>query len=228
MKVVPALMVLVLMFAPSSSAQEERVVIVDGVVQDSVTGNPIEGASVSAEVDVWPVLSDGTGRFKLIFLASEPVQIEIHKEGYGLFERIVIPHPKITLDVQLVPLEDRPTIVLESFEREREIHGRVEAIEPAQMQGYKVLVYVLTDKWYIHPYAENREGRGYAAIESDGSWRIRTVFRGYQAYRVAFLLVASDTYAPSSVRVEGSDPSRALLANMVTKASLIIDAPEGI
>ena len=32
----------------------------------------------------------------------------------------------------------------------------------------KILVYVLTNEWYIHPWTTPEPGRGYATIDQDG------------------------------------------------------------
>lgn len=207
---------------------EEVVVVVDGVVRDSTTGKPVHGASVSAKVGLSPVTTDSDGRFKFIFLTDAPVQIEIHKEGYEKFERYVQPQPQVHLEVRLELEANLPRIEFSSFRSGLALEGRVEGLPPRDVDKYKILVYVLTDKWYIHPYAENREGSGYARIQPDGSWSIRTVFRGYQAYRVAFLLVKAPTLPPPSVRVDGSAADGSLLSAVSTVASLFIEAPEGI
>ncbi|MFQ5882714.1 MAG: carboxypeptidase-like regulatory domain-containing protein [Candidatus Methylomirabilales bacterium] len=220
--------VLLTVLAVESAIAKEVVVIVEGSVVEQANEQPIEGASVSATIDVSPVLTDRQGRFKFIFLASEPVQIKIHKEGYRKFEKVITPQPKVSLDIKLARVEARPTIIFSSFRRGSGIRGRVEGLAPTEVSNYKVLVYVLTDKWYIHPYAENRAGRGFASIAADGSWRIETVWRGFQAYRVAFLLVRTESFPRPTVRVESSDPNESLLSAVNTVTSLIIDAPEGI
>ena len=108
------------------------------------------------------------------------------------------------------------------------ILGRVKNISPTEVKDYKIIVYVLTDKWYIHPYARDTEGFGYAKINSDGTWKIPTVFRGYQSYRTAFLLTQKSMKLPLFVEVVTNNPDQDLLVSIDYKKELIIKSPEGI
>jgi hypothetical protein len=69
------------------------------------------------------------------------------------------------------------------------ITGRVKGLDPAEFQNYRVLVYVHTDQWYIHPYAGQGRGMSWAGLANDGTWRIRTVKREFKADKVAVLVV---------------------------------------
>ena len=69
----------------------------------------------------------------------------------------------------------------------RYIEGKVSNLD--NPQEYKVLIYVLTDQWYIHPYEGQREGGSWAAIDTTGSWSIRTVKRENIANGIAALVV---------------------------------------
>src|ERR1044072_9130280 len=65
------------------------------------------------------------------------------------------------------------------------ISGEAKGLMPRDLVDYKVIVYVHTDQWYIHPYAGQGEGKSWASIKSDGSWQIRTVQREFAADSVA-------------------------------------------
>lgn len=119
-------------------------------------------------------------------------------------------------------------IEMTEFKSNRYITGKIHGLSSSECNDYKLLVYVLTDRWYIHPWAENIEGRGYATINSDGTWKIDTIWRGYQAYRLAFLLTKSSIYPLSTIDVNDNNPDKSLLSKINTFASLIIEAPEGI
>lgn len=119
-------------------------------------------------------------------------------------------------------------IEMTEFKKNRYISGKIHGLAPSESSKYRILVYVLTDKWYIHPWAENIAGRGYANINSDGTWEIGTIWRGYQAYRLAFLLTEHGIYPPATVNVNDNNPDKSLLSKISTSASLIIEAPEGI
>lgn len=209
-------------------AEEGIVMIITGTVKDSATNKPIAGAIVSSDIDVSPIQSSREGAFKFIVMSSKPVMLRVIKEGYKPFEKLLKPQDKINLAIRLEPQEEEITITFSSFRKNAYISGRVAGLPPNEYSEYKVLVYVLTDKWYIHPWAVNAPGRGYATINDDGTWRIGTVWRGYQAYSVAFVLTEKDTYSPSVVRTIADDPDQDLLARVPHRASLIIEAPPGI
>ncbi|HHT9126537.1 MAG TPA: hypothetical protein ACFYD6_12065 [Candidatus Brocadiia bacterium] len=78
------------------------------------------------------------------------------------------------------------------------IQGRVFGMDASKYSQYKVIVYVLTDKWYIHPYAIGGEGKSYASIDSNGTWSIPTLKREFGAYKVAALIVEKN-YKPSTM-----------------------------
>lgn len=217
-----------LLFGVTSNASQDVVMIITGTVQDDATRQAVEGASVSAGVDVSPVYSGKDGAFRFIIMSSAPVMLRVSKQGYESFEKLVTPQERIDLSVKLKPSAQKPTILFSSFHRGSEITGRIVGLTANSCKDYKVLVYVLTDKWYIHPWAQNSPGRGYATIADDGSWRISTVWRGYQAYRVAFLLVKMGGHAPPTVTTYGGDPDADLLVQIPGIAHLIMEAPEGI
>lgn len=211
-------------------AQEKEVVmIVSGHVKDSVTDSPIEQATIAvSNSDISPVQTDKNGKFKFIILASKPILMRVTKEGYAAYEKLLEPQGKIELTIKLEKPSSKKSVAMTEFRSKSYISGRVEGLSTSEYRDYKILVYVLTDKWYIHPWAENAEGRGYASIRDDGTWRISTVWRGYQAYRVAFLLTKRTTYAPPTVNVVSENPDSDLLSKIHFEAESIIEAPEGI
>ena len=109
----------------------------------------------------------------------------------------------ISLSSLLVNAQDNKVkqklIKIDQIEEDEYIKGKVTNID--NPEKYKVLVYVHTDKWYIHPYAGQDEGSSWAGIKKDGSWSLSTVKREAKANKIAALIVnvsvAED--APSSV-----------------------------
>jgi hypothetical protein len=84
------------------------------------------------------------------------------------------------------------TITIEEVMPNEKITGSVSGVaDPSQ---YKVVVYVKTDIWYIHPYLNS-----FAAISSDGSWEIGTVQRYPAPTILCAFLVEKDYKAPDSV-----------------------------
>lgn len=122
---------------------------------------------------------------------------------------------------------DRGEVILQEFKQDSHMAGRVIGFSPEEYGELKILVYVLTDKWYIHPWAERGTGRGYATIDEDGSWRIATEWRGHQAYLLALLLTKKETGAPPVVHVF-KDAERDLLSQIECLTAQIMDAPSGI
>ena len=109
------------------------------------------------------------------------------------------------------------------------ISGKVTGLKPEDVDKYKVLIYVLTDKWYIHPYAEDRKGRGYAGIKADGRWTLPTVNRGHHPFKLAILVVPKD-YVPATPISIGEDAEQSLKAKVGANllASHIMKAPNGL
>jgi hypothetical protein len=113
-------------------------------------------------------------------------------------------------------------VVISDITENTRIVGRISGVPPEKVDQYKVLVYVKTDKWYIHPYERGGEGLSFAssrrtwraartplrqrpqerrpmAINRDGSWRIETVKRRFPADLVAALVVHHDYTPPPTV-----------------------------
>ena len=121
----------------------------------------------------------------------------------------------------------RGTIVLEEFRSGSHISGRIEGFAPGEYADLRVVLYVLTDKWYIHPWDSAEPGRGYAVVDEHGAWRIDTVWRDHQARRLAALLTRSSSLAPSIVRPIGN-ADRRILSRVEHVTALITEAPSGI
>jgi hypothetical protein len=83
------------------------------------------------------------------------------------------------------------------------IKGRVDGLNPAEYEKHKVVVYVKTDKWYIHPFERGGPGKSYATIGKDGKWTIATKKREYLSDYVVALLLRSNYQAPSTAHTLG-------------------------
>ena len=60
-------------------------------------------------------------------------------------------------------------ISIETIERDQFISGRVQGLEAEEIPRHRVVVYIHTDMWYIHPFAGQGEGLSWAAIRPDFS-----------------------------------------------------------
>jgi len=95
--------------------------------------------------------------------------------------------------------QTNPSIKILEIESDEFIKGKIEGVKPEDYSKYKVVVYVKTDKWYIHPYERGGPGKSYANIKEDGTWTIGTIKREFPANHVAALLVRSDYNPPLKV-----------------------------
>ena len=91
-------------------------------------------------------------------------------------------------------------VTIDSISRDHQIVGKVIGLTEAARRNHKVVVFVKTDQWYIHPYAHGGDGKSWASIASDGSWNISTVKREFPASSIAALVVTIESKIPSSIR----------------------------
>lgn len=92
------------------------------------------------------------------------------------------------------------SVTIERIARNDQISGRVTGLTEVGRKNHKVVVYVKTDQWYIHPHAQGGEGKSWATIAADGSWRIPTVKRDFSASSVAALVIPMQSGLPSTVQ----------------------------
>ena len=91
-------------------------------------------------------------------------------------------------------------VVIENIKSDESISGYVEGMDAATMSHHRVVVYVHTDIWYIHPYVGQGEGLSWAAIRPDGTWVIETVRRRFRADRIGALVINENYPAPNTTR----------------------------
>lgn len=205
----------------------QTVMVIKGTVTDSITNKPIEKAIITDGNSTMTSISDKDGKYTFYMEVSKAFNLIVKKEGYDTFERILEAADKAIIDVPLKKLVSRIGIMIDEIRTNQHISGRVRDLSPQDYNKYKILIYVLTDKWYIHPYATNEDGRGYASISRVGTWTISTIFRGNQAYLVAALLVKKDFVPPPVIDVYGDDSKSELLNKINPASSQIIVPPEG-
>ncbi len=113
-----------------------------------------------------------------------------------------------TVIVGLGPALASATIEITDIQQDNLISGKVSGLK-GPLSHYKVVVYVKTDRWYIHPFASGGPGRSYSDIEDDGTWEIQTVLRDHPASSVAAAVVAKDYPAPSKTGGMGAIRAKA-------------------
>ncbi len=102
------------------------------------------------------------------------------------------------------------SITITKIEQDNLITGKVSGLA-GQEANHKVVVYVKTDKWYIHPFASGGPGKAFAEIAKDGAWEIHTVRRDHPAIGVAALVVGRDYPAPATADSMGGITAKAKL-----------------
>ncbi|MFI5397241.1 MAG: hypothetical protein ACHQ9S_17010 [Candidatus Binatia bacterium] len=76
--------------------------------------------------------------------------------------------------------------------------GSVTGLGPGEHVSFKVIVYVRTDRWRIHPFDRGGPGRSFAQIDEDGRWRIGTI-GSINSSNVVALLVDGTCNPPTEV-----------------------------
>ena len=105
----------------------------------------------------------------------------------------------LTLVFSATSCAQEVSITIDEIVANGKISGKIRSSAPLDFKMYKVIVYVHTDLWYIHPYAGQGEGESWASIGDDGGWKIKTVKRRFKADKVAALLVKRNYPEPNKV-----------------------------
>lgn len=113
----------------------------------------------------------------------------------------------------LVKAQEDLRIGIHEIEKEESIKGTVTGLTVGGTAAYKVVVYVKTDRWYIHPYESGGEGKSWAAVMPDGTWKIPTVRREFPASKIAALLVEREAKVPAITTVIQEITNRAMIVH---------------
>lgn len=89
-------------------------------------------------------------------------------------------------------------IEIKEFIPNNYIRGEIIGPSISDCDKYKVIVYVKTEKWYIHPYERGGDGLSYAKVNKQCEWRINTIKRDFLVEKVAFFLVDKDYVPPAT------------------------------
>lgn len=85
-------------------------------------------------------------------------------------------------------------VVIDSVVRDEYITGHVRGLPTDAHKQFKMVFYVKTNRWYVHPYAytSDAEGDGYSFtyLNADGSFQIKSIRREVPAKQLAALLVS--------------------------------------
>ena len=111
--------------------------------------------------------------------------------------------------------QEQVNITIDSITTNYRIVGNVIGLTESARKKYKVIVYVKTNQWYIHPYAQGGDGKSWASIASDGSWTISTVKREFAASAVAALVVPMESESLSPIPDVNDLPHAAILLKIL-------------
>ncbi len=71
-------------------------------------------------------------------------------------------------------------VTVEEIVKDSHIKGRVTGLPTDAYEKFKVIFYVKTNRWYVHPYTHyegQEEGYSYSNLNENGEFRVRTVLR---------------------------------------------------
>jgi hypothetical protein len=83
-------------------------------------------------------------------------------------------------------------VVVDEIVRDSHIKGHISGLPQDAYEKFKVVFYVKTNRWYVHPYAfyqGQEEGYSYSNIHADGSFWVRTVRRQVPSKKLAVVVV---------------------------------------
>lgn len=83
-------------------------------------------------------------------------------------------------------------VVVDEIVRDSHIRGHIEGMKEEAYDRFKVVFYVKTNRWYVHPYTYyegQQEGYSYSNINRNGEFYVRTVRRQVPSKQLAVVLV---------------------------------------
>lgn len=89
-------------------------------------------------------------------------------------------------------------VIVDEIVRNSHIKGHIRGLPTDAYDKFKVVFYVKTNRWYVHPYTytEGQEsGYSYSNIDRNGNFQVKTVRRDVPAQKMAVVLV------PKSYRI---------------------------
>ncbi|MBK8506048.1 MAG: hypothetical protein IPL46_29945 [Saprospiraceae bacterium] len=138
--------------------------------------------------------TDDRGNFSIY--AENPtskVTIKIYKENYEPFEVEITLPLKVPYDVRLKKV-NKPTVIITQLDFGREISGQISGLTTEMEGKYKIVVFVFTNTYWIHPLANSK-----FVVKTNGTWRMQSIWHPDSPCptRVLAMLVDID-YTPQS------------------------------
>jgi hypothetical protein len=120
----------------------------------------------------------------------------------------------------------RPEVTIDSITSNVQIEGTVRNLDAARIVTSCVVVYVHTDFWHIHPFANGGVGKSFARIGRDGSWSIPTEKRDFPADQVAALVIPSCPDRPERPNNVPAQTSNVATINHIAIEVKSLSAPD--
>ena len=86
-------------------------------------------------------------------------------------------------------------VIIDELVRDSHIKGHVTNLPPEAYDKFKVVFYVKTNRWYVHPYLYypgQEPGYSYSLINSNGEFEIKTLRRQVPSKAMAVVVVPKD------------------------------------
>jgi hypothetical protein len=83
-------------------------------------------------------------------------------------------------------------VVVDQIIKNDVIRGHINGLSPAAYNKFKVVFYVKTNRWYVHPYTftpGQEEGYSYSNLDANGNFKIKTIRREVASQKMAVVLV---------------------------------------
>jgi hypothetical protein len=83
-------------------------------------------------------------------------------------------------------------VSVDSIVRNDHIKGHITGLPVEAYDKFKVVFYVKTNVWYVHPYTYYEgqdEGYSYSSLDAQGGFKVKTVLRNIPAKELAAVLV---------------------------------------
>ncbi|MBA2406146.1 MAG: hypothetical protein H0V66_15330 [Bdellovibrionales bacterium] len=83
-------------------------------------------------------------------------------------------------------------VAVDSITANEYITGHITGLPTEAYEKFKVVFYVKTNRWYVHPYAYYEgqdEGYSYSNLNANGQFKVRTIKRAVPSKELAVVLV---------------------------------------
>jgi len=91
-------------------------------------------------------------------------------------------------------------ITITQFVQDDSIGGVVQGLSASEVKLFKIIVYVKTNKLYIHPFETGGERETYSSIDSSGNWWVRSEHRKPAPSKIFAFMVKKEYKAPLNVQ----------------------------